>query len=104
MIGDRSEFAKMMSEGGALKNVIDNFTFITLSAIIPEGMAYEIVPDEIWGRVRIVVEEVPVTVKVEGSVVEITVEGEWDASQLAEDIRSRVEAVSEERCIVERIA
>ncbi len=73
-------------------------------ALLPSSIDYVVAPCEDWNGVRIVVDGIPVSLKVGVSSVEVIVEGDLPAEKskrLAEEVRMKTEAIVGNRCIAE---
>jgi hypothetical protein len=73
-------------------------------AILPRTVEHMLLPSEEWNGARIVVDEIPVSLRVGVSFIEVIVEGDLPSEksyQLAEEIRTNAEAVVGRSCIME---
>jgi hypothetical protein len=72
--------------------------------LIPRSVERNIVPDENWERVQIVIKGVPISLIVGVRCIELIVEGELPGDlclRLAEEIRANAEAAIKHRCVLE---
>ena len=73
-------------------------------ALLPSTIAYVVSPCDEWNGARIVVDGIPVSLKVGVSAIELIVEGDLPAEKskrLVDEVRMKAEAIVGTRCIVE---
>ncbi len=73
-------------------------------ALLPRTVEHVVVPCEEWNGVRIVVDGIPVSLRVGVSFIDVIVEGDLPfekSHQVAEEVRSNAEAAIGRRCVME---
>jgi hypothetical protein len=105
MHGSRSDFESIRCGDTRIDPAaFDSQVFFTFDAILPTGIGYERETDDDWKGVRIVVDGIPVSIRLEGGEIEIIVEGKMTeelSQRLAEDLRSNLEATTGCRCVLD---
>jgi hypothetical protein len=75
-------------------------------ALLPRSIEHDVEPCDDWNRIRFVVQGVPVSVVIEVSEIEMTIEGALPdeiAGRIAEEVRASAEAAIQRQCILERV-